>query len=78
VPVVALFGPTLPERSAPWRPRALVTEAVDGGPLPCRPCDQRRCVPGDFRCLRDIAPQTVAAAAERALARAEGLRADAE
>ena len=21
------------------------------GPLPCRPCHQRQCVPGDFRCL---------------------------
>ena len=25
--------------------------AVDAGPLPCRPCHQRHCVPGDFRCL---------------------------
>jgi hypothetical protein len=32
---------------------------IDVGPLPCRPCDQRVCEPGDFRCLRNIAPETV-------------------
>ena len=26
-------------------------EAVDAGPLECRPCRQRECAPGDFRCL---------------------------
>ena len=50
--IVGLFGPTLAERSAPWRSRESITESVDAGTLPCRPCDQRRCVPGDFRCLR--------------------------
>jgi lipopolysaccharide heptosyltransferase II len=69
-PIVGLYGPTLPERSAPWRDPALVTESVDAGPLPCRPCDQRRCVPGDFRCLTHLEAACVADAAERALARA--------
>ncbi len=67
VPIVGLFGPTLPERSAPWRPPALGAAAIDAGPLPCRPCDQRRCAPGDFRCLTRISPDTVHAAAERLL-----------
>jgi len=67
-PVVAVFGPTLAARSRPWRAPGLVTEVVEPGPLPCRPCEQRRCEPGDFRCLTSIAPETVAAAAERALA----------
>jgi ADP-heptose:LPS heptosyltransferase len=71
VPIVGLYGPTLPVRSAPWRDPALVSEAVELGPLPCRPCDQRRCEPGDFRCLAGIEPQAVALAAERALARAQ-------
>ena len=35
----------------------------------CRPCDQRSCVPGDFRCLTWIQPEQVIEAAERALAR---------
>jgi predicted lipopolysaccharide heptosyltransferase III len=69
VPVVGLYGPTLPVRSAPWRDDRLVTESVDAGELPCRPCDQRVCAPGDFRCLTRIEPARVAAAASRALTR---------
>jgi predicted lipopolysaccharide heptosyltransferase III len=67
VPVVGLYGPTLAERSAPWRPRDILTASVDAGPLPCRPCEQRVCVPGDFRCLTSIDAETVLAAAERVL-----------
>jgi ADP-heptose:LPS heptosyltransferase len=69
-PIVALYGPTLRERSEPWRDRRLVSEAIEPGPLPCRPCEQRACAPGDFRCLTETLPDAVAAAAERALARA--------
>jgi ADP-heptose:LPS heptosyltransferase len=65
-PIVALFGPTLPERSMPWR-ATVAAEAVEAGPLPCRPCHQRTCVPGDFRCLTGIAPEAVIAAARRLL-----------
>jgi lipopolysaccharide heptosyltransferase II len=67
VPIVALFGPTLPERSMPWRPAASPAIAVDAGPLPCRPCHQRQCEPGDFRCLTQVTPARVIAAAERLL-----------
>jgi lipopolysaccharide heptosyltransferase II len=70
VPIVGLYGPTLPERSAPWRRAALATESVDAGVLPCRPCEQRVCAPGDFRCLTLISPAQVIEAARRALARA--------
>lgn len=66
-PIVALFGPTLPERSMPWRDPRWFAEAIDGGRLPCRPCRQRTCRPGDFRCLTGIDPGRVVAAAERAL-----------
>jgi lipopolysaccharide heptosyltransferase II len=69
VPIVGLYGPTLPARSAPWRGAAWLTESVDAGELPCRPCDQRVCAPGDFRCLTAIRPAQVLEAAERALAR---------
>jgi ADP-heptose:LPS heptosyltransferase len=66
-PIVALLGPTLPERSRPWRDPRCFSEIVDAGALPCRPCDQRRCVVGDFRCLTSVDPELVVAAAERAM-----------
>jgi ADP-heptose:LPS heptosyltransferase len=68
-PIVALYGPTLPARSAPWRDPALVAEAVERGDLACRPCNQRNCVTRDFRCLATIPPEAVYEAAERALER---------
>lgn len=67
VPVVALFGPTLPERSMPWRMAGGRAIAIDAGSLPCRPCHQRRCEPGDFRCLTRVGPDRVLAAAEQLL-----------
>lgn len=67
VPIVALFGPTLAERSRPWRPDEVPSVCIDAGPLPCRPCDQRVCAPGDFRCLTMIGSADVAVAAERLL-----------
>ena len=67
VPIVALYGPTLPETWAPWRPAGPITIplAVEG--LPCRPCDQRVCEPGDFRCLNWIRPEQVLEAAIKCL-----------
>ncbi len=69
-PIVALLGPTLAERSMPWRDARWYAEAVDAGPLPCRPCHQRTCEPGDFRCLSRIDTARVLAAVERGLAAA--------
>ncbi len=68
VPIVALYGPTLPVRSAPWRSGEWYTDAVEVDGLPCRPCDQRRCEPGDFRCLTWLRPEQAIASAERVLA----------
>jgi ADP-heptose:LPS heptosyltransferase len=67
-PVVGIYGPTLSARSAPWRPAAIPTLSIERDDLPCRPCDQRTCAPGDFRCLTQLMPAAVIAAAERALA----------
>lgn len=68
-PVVGLYGPTLPARSAPWRNPAYPMESLGIEGLPCRPCDQRHCVPGDFRCLTTLKSDDVLAAAERLLKR---------
>jgi lipopolysaccharide heptosyltransferase II len=67
VPVVALLGPTLPERSKPWRDARYYVETLDHA-LPCRPCHQRVCEPGDFRCLTWTSAEQVIQAAERAIA----------
>ena len=68
VPIVAIFGPTLPALWTPWRPARLPLAIVESGPLPCRPCDQRVCLPGDFRCLTTLAASRVIDATEHLLA----------
>lgn len=73
-PIVALFGPTLPERSMPWRDSHLGNVGIDAGPLPCRPCHQRHCVPGDFRCLTRITPEAVLIASRALLTAPEGTK----
>ncbi len=69
VPMVSLYGPTLPVRSEPWRDATLPSLAVEVPGLACRPCDQRVCEPGDFRCLGRIAPGQVIEAATQLLGR---------
>jgi lipopolysaccharide heptosyltransferase II len=76
VPVVGLYGPTLPVRSQPFRSARFISAAAEVPDLPCRPCNQRRCEPGDFRCLTGISAEAVAALAERALSWPEGQRYD--
>jgi lipopolysaccharide heptosyltransferase II len=66
-PVVGIYGPTQAARSAPWRPAAIPTLSVERADLACRPCDQRVCAHGDFRCLTGLMPAAVIDAAERAL-----------
>jgi ADP-heptose:LPS heptosyltransferase len=73
-PIVGIYGPTLAVRSAPWRDPSIPTESVDVGQLPCRPCNQRICEPGDFRCLGWLTPADVLAAAERLLHGESGQR----
>jgi ADP-heptose:LPS heptosyltransferase len=67
VAIVGLYGPTLPVRSEPYRSASFITAAAEVHGLPCRPCNQRRCEPGDFRCLTGISAEYVAALAERSL-----------
>ena len=65
VPMISIYGPTLPARSAPWRPADWPAAAIEVHGLECRPCDQRVCAPGDFRCLLMIEPGQVIEMAER-------------
>lgn len=64
-PIVAVFGPTLPEFGfGPIRPgdAALGLEGLD-----CRPCSRHgppRCPLGHHRCMRELGPELVAAAIE--------------
>jgi lipopolysaccharide heptosyltransferase II len=66
-PIVGIYGPTESVRSAPWRDPRLATESVEIAGLPCRPCDQRVCEPGDYRCLTTLRPEDVLLAADRAM-----------
>lgn len=58
LPVVAVFGPTDPQGTAPITPRCTV---VQEKPY-CSPCFLRRC-PIDHRCMTNVAPEAVEAAA---------------
>jgi heptosyltransferase-2 len=60
VPLVALFGPTEPARTGPFRQPATV---IHKG-APCWPCSYRQC-PFDHRCMMDISPEEVFQACQR-------------
>jgi heptosyltransferase II len=62
-PIVALFGPTVPEFGFGPRRATDVTLGWDG--LACRPCSRHGppvCPLGHHRCMRDLTVETVAAA----------------
>jgi heptosyltransferase II len=65
LPVVAVFGPTDPDGTAPVTPRCTV---VQEKPY-CSPCFLRRC-PTDHRCMTRVSPEVVATAARSWLAAA--------
>jgi heptosyltransferase-2 len=63
LPVVAVFGPTDPEGTAPVTPRVTI---VQQKPY-CSPCFLRRC-PTDHRCMTAVTPAMVESALQSALA----------
>jgi heptosyltransferase II len=69
-PSIGIFGPTSPWHWAPLNPLAAIVQAR--AELPCRPCHKPQCRVGHHRCMRDIAPEAVLAAAQRALSGAIG------
>ena len=64
-PIVALFGPTREEESAPLARAGGRTEVLTH-PVWCRPCMLRVC-PIDHRCMKGITPQRVFASVEKAI-----------
>ena len=75
VPAVCLAGPSDPQRNGPYGPGH---EIVELGPrrLSCARCWLRRGCPHGLRCMLEITPQMVTAAAARALSRSEVWKAD--
>ena len=51
VPLVALYGPNIPEISGPWRKKDV---NIIQRPMACRPCAQRKCIYGIIPCMKNI------------------------
>ncbi len=63
VPVVTLFGPTHVAWTETYFPKAVHLQK----PVPCGPCQQRVCPLGHHRCMTELLPTEVFAAADRLL-----------
>jgi heptosyltransferase II len=61
VPVVTLFGPTHIAWTRTYHPHAVHLFH----PVPCGPCQRPSCPLGHHRCMRDLTPESVYAAARR-------------
>ncbi|MES2614222.1 MAG: glycosyltransferase family 9 protein [Bdellovibrionota bacterium] len=73
VPVLAVFGPTVPEFGfAPTSSKNVVVSYVDeaGKRLPCQPCSihgKNVCPKGHFKCMKNLKPETVMTGVEKLL-----------
>jgi heptosyltransferase II len=65
-PSIGIFGPTSPWHWAPLNPLAAIVQAKCE--LACRPCHKPVCRLDHHRCMREIAPEQVLAAAKEVLA----------
>lgn len=54
-PLVAIFGPTSPQRTGPYSPMARVVS----NPVPCAPCFERCCPLGHHDCMQKLTVATV-------------------
>jgi len=54
-PVVALFGPTDPERTGPYSKKCLIIQRD----LECIPCFRKQCSQGSFECMESITVEEV-------------------
>jgi len=64
-PSIGIFGPTSPWHWAPLNPLAATIETATE--VDCRPCHKPVCRFGHHRCMREIAPDAVFAAARRVI-----------
>ena len=55
-PLVALYGPNVPEISGPWRKEKVTIIRL---PMPCQPCNQRTCIYGIIPCMKNISTDVV-------------------
>lgn len=55
-PLVALYGPNIPEISGPWRKKNVSIVQL---PFKCRPCSQRTCIYDTIRCMKNIKTDVV-------------------
>jgi len=60
-PLVALYGSSDSRHTPPLAPVGLQAKLVEITDLGCRPCFQRICPLGHFRCMNDITPERVLA-----------------
>jgi heptosyltransferase II len=59
-PLVAIFGPTVPEFGfAPFRAKCRIVQVEDLICRPCHPHGPKKCPLGHFRCMLDIKPKLV-------------------
>lgn len=55
-PLVALYGPNIPEISGPWRKKDVDIIQLS---LTCRPCAQRKCIYDTIKCMKNIKTDVV-------------------
>ncbi|HLP58278.1 MAG TPA: glycosyltransferase family 9 protein, partial [Candidatus Deferrimicrobium sp.] len=55
-PLVALYGPNIPEISGPWRKKDVDIIQLS---LACRPCAQRKCIYDTIQCMKNIKTDVV-------------------
>jgi heptosyltransferase-2 len=63
-PLVVVYGSSSPGFTPPLSPRARTLSI----PFDCGPCFQRECPKGHLKCLNDLSPAQVLAAADQLLA----------
>jgi ADP-heptose:LPS heptosyltransferase len=55
-PIVALYGPNIPEISGPWREKDIILAETE---LKCRPCSQKKCIYDTIKCIEDLSVDDV-------------------